>query len=630
MLCLSLNALAQSGQLTGIISNSSNQPIAGATVALQQQGKTKTSVTADANGVYSVNSMAVGTYHLIVSAQGYRSMYVKNVVIRAGKTTNQNVKLSVLHPAPQPLAEVEVLEDAQGTARNKQQENRHRSQTQSSAGAVYNMAPPMPQTSNAPQYLNPSTESYAKRTENEFMNVRSNPLSTLSVDVDRASYSNMRRFINQGQLPPVDAVRIEEMVNYFNYRYPQPQGADPISITTELTDCPWARGHKLLHIGIQGRNINTEKLPPSNLVFLIDVSGSMNEPNKLPLVKSALKLLVNNLRPQDKVSIVVYAGNAGLVLPSTSGNNKARINDAIERLQAGGSTAGGAGIKLAYNIAQQEFIRGGNNRVILATDGDFNVGVSGDNELETLITAERQKGIFLTCLGFGMGNYKDSKMEILADKGNGNYAYIDNIQEAQKTLVGEFGGTLFTIAKDVKAQIEFNPARVASYRLVGYENRLLNEEDFLDDSKDAGEMGAGHTVTIMYEIIPTGSGSQYVRPVNPLRYQMPEATDPTLELATIKFRYKRPAGNVSSEITHIITNRTVLPGENTRFSSAVAMFGMLLTNSKFKGTSNYQTVIQTATNARGTDNEGYRSEFVRLVQSAGGLVRQDEEVSVAD
>jgi Ca-activated chloride channel family protein len=453
------------------------------------------------------------------------------------------------------------------------------------------------------------------------MNVNENPLSTLSVDVDRASYSNVRRFLNEGQKPPADAVRVEEMINYFEYGYPQPSGEDPIAIVTELTDCPWNEDHQLLRVGMQAKKIETRSLPACNLVFLIDVSGSMNEANKLPLVKSSLKMLVRQLRAKDKVSIVVYAGNAGLVLPPTSGAHKSVIIDALERLQSGGSTAGGAGIKLAYKTAQDNFVEDGNNRVILATDGDFNVGVSGDNELEDLITRERKKGIFLTCLGYGMGNYKDSKMEILADKGNGNYAYIDNIREAEKTLVHEFGGTLFTVAKDVKSQIEFNPSKVQAYRLVGYENRLLNEEDFKDDKKDAGEMGSGHQVTMLYEIVPVGNRSKHVRKTTNLKYQSKEATlfSHSSELATINFRYKQPDGDKSLEIVHTIPARSrniASCSEDTRFATSVALFGMLLRNSKFLNEGDYDMVLQLAKQSKGDDEEGYRSEFIQLVKSA--------------
>ena len=350
-----------------------------------------------------------------------------------------------------------------------------------------------------------NTEGYAPVNENGYKNVKNNPLSTFSIDVDNASYSNIRRFINSGTLPPADAVRIEEMINYFKYDYPEPRGEHPFSVFTELAICPWNRNHQLLQVGLRGKSIDKTSLPPSNLVFLIDVSGSMNYPNKLPLLKSAFGLLVNELRPQDHVAIVVYAGAAGLVLESTPGNRKELIMSAIDNLEAGGSTAGGAGLKLAYNEAEKNFVKGGNNRIILATDGDFNVGESSNGGMERLVEEKRDLGVFITVLGFGMGNIKDDKMEIIADKGNGNYSYIDNLQEARRVLVSEFGGTLFTIAKDVKFQLEFNPAKVESYRLIGYENRLLNDEDFNDDTKDAGEMGSGHMVTALYEIVPAGS-----------------------------------------------------------------------------------------------------------------------------
>ncbi len=473
---------------------------------------------------------------------------------------------------------------------------------------------------NTPVYMNPSIEEYAKIHENGFKLVRNNPLSTFSADVDNASYSNIRRFINYGQKPPADAVRIEEMINYFDYEYPQPENGHPITIYTEKSQCPWEKKHQLLHIGIQGKDIEKENLPNSNLVFLIDVSGSMSSANKLPLLKSAYRLLVNNLRKEDRVAIVVYAGAAGTALKSTPGNKRQDILSAINNLSAGGSTAGGEGIKLAYKIAKENYIPGGNNRIILATDGDFNVGVSNNNELEDLITEKRESGIFLTCLGFGMGNYKDSKIETLANKGNGNYAYIDNIHEANKFLVKEFGGSLFTIAKDVKLQIEFNPAFVQAYRLVGYENRLLNDEDFKDDTKDAGEMGAGHTVTVLYEIIPKGVESQFIKEIDDLKYQTirtnPKETGQ--EVATVKCRYKEPEGKKSRQIVHTILETDLSPEETTDkycFSASVAMFGMLLRDSEYKGNSSYQKVISLASSGKGKDENGYRSEFIRLVKS---------------
>jgi Ca-activated chloride channel family protein len=471
-----------------------------------------------------------------------------------------------------------------------------------------------------------NNEDYAKIVENGFKNPFADPLSTFSIDVDAASYSNVRRFLNHGQMPPKDAVRIEEMVNYFNYDYKQPNGDDPFSINTELASSPWNKDHKLVHIGLQGKDIAMDNLPPSNLVFLLDVSGSMSDANKLPLLKSAFRLLIDKLRPQDKVAIVVYAGAAGEVLPSTSASEKDKILDALDNLSAGGSTAGGAGINLAYKIAKQNFVKNGNNRVILATDGDFNVGASSNESMEELIEQKREEGVFLTVLGFGMGNYKDSKMEILADKGNGNYAYIDNILEAQKVLVHEFGGTLFTIAKDVKIQVEFNPAKVQAYRLVGYENRILAPEDFNNDKKDAGELGAGHTVTALYEIIPVGVKSQFV--VDDLKYQKTKITEGAIsssELMTVKLRYKAPDDDKSKLIVKTIEDSKKSidnTSDNFRWSAAVAAFGMQLTASDFKGDLTYSDIYDLAKSARGKDEQGYRAEFIRMVESCRLMARK--------
>ncbi|AUT02379.1 hypothetical protein CLI64_19380 [Nostoc sp. CENA543] len=472
-----------------------------------------------------------------------------------------------------------------------------------------------------------NTESYNRIDDNPFRRVSNEPLSTFSIDVDTASYSNVRRFLTQGTLPPKDAVRVEELINYFPYNYPQPQGDRPFSVTTEVANAPWNSQHKLVLVGLQGKRHTSATLPPSNLVFLIDVSGSMDQPDKLPLVQQSLKLLVNQLRPEDKVSLVVYAGNAGLVLPATPGSQKAKILAAIDRLQAGGSTAGGQGIELAYKIAKQNFLKSGNNRVILATDGDFNVGVSSDAELTRLIEQKRDQGIYLTVLGFGTGNYKDSKMEQLADRGNGNYAYIDTLLEAKKVLVNDLRQTLFTIAKDVKIQVEFNPAKVQAYRLIGYENRLLQNQDFNDDRKDAGEIGAGHSVTALYEIIPTGITSDVKLPqIDPLRYQRPGATTTDIganELMQVKLRYKLPQANTSQLITQTIQDSdlqsTQTPSTNFRFASAIAAFGMVLRDSEYKGNANYSLVMKLATPAVGEDKEGYRREFIRLVEQANTI-----------
>jgi Ca-activated chloride channel family protein len=469
-------------------------------------------------------------------------------------------------------------------------------------------------------------EGYDGIVENQFLKSTDNPLSTFSIDVDAASYSNVRRMLNYNQLPPAGAVRIEELINYFSYEYPQPTGTDPFSINTEIAKCPWNEDHRLVSIGLQGKKIATERLPASNLTFLIDVSGSMNEVNKLPLVVSSLTLLTEQLREQDKVSIVVYAGNAGLVLQHTSGSNKQTIKDALERLEAGGSTAGGQGIQLAYKTAKENFVKGGNNRVILCTDGDFNVGVSSDDELERLIEEERKSGIFLTVLGYGTGNYQDAKMQKLADKGNGNHAYIDNLTEAKKVLVSEFGGTLFTIAKDVKLQIEFNPAKVQGYRLIGYENRMLAKEDFNNDKKDAGELGSGHTVTALYEIIPVGIKADEFQKVDELRYKKPVEKNEVLtfngELLNIKLRYKQPDGDMSKLIQHPVMDKNAdisTASDNLRFAASVAQFGMLLRNSAFKYNSSYKKVEQLAANALQNDREGYRKEFLELVRKAQKL-----------
>ncbi len=480
-----------------------------------------------------------------------------------------------------------------------------------------NMAMP----ASAPPVFN--TEQYDHMQESGFKSPVHDPLSTFSIDVDTASYANVRRFLNQNRMPPEDAVRIEELINYFNYDYPEPEGREPFSLTLESASCPWNADHRLVHAGIKGKSIPLEQIPAMNLVFLIDVSGSMNSPDKLPLLKQAFRLLTEQLRAKDRVAIAVYAGAAGLVLDATSGDRTKTILDAIERLEAGGSTAGAQGIQLAYDVAKKNFIRKGYNRVILATDGDFNVGVSSDGELVRIIEGKRNEGIFLTVLGFGTGNVKDSKMEKLADKGNGNYAYIDSLLEAKKVLVKEMGGTLFTIAKDVKIQVEFNPAKVKAYRLIGYENRMLNKEDFNDDKKDAGELGAGHTVTALYEIIPAGS-EETVPGVDELKYQTPRIKSGSSEMLTLKLRYKLPDEDQSRLLIRALTDSGgsfEKASENLRFSAAVAGFGMLLRKSEFKGSVNYAEIIRMAKTARGKDENGYRAEFIRLVEQAEMLDR---------
>ncbi|MFL0807957.1 MAG: VWA domain-containing protein [Oceanobacter sp.] len=462
-----------------------------------------------------------------------------------------------------------------------------------------------------------NNEVYDRIVENSFKTVLTDPLSTFSIDVDTASYTNVRRMLNDGQLPPADAVRIEEMINYFTYDYPRPTGEHPFSVYSEIAPAPWNADHQLVHIGLSGKAIPTADLPSSNLVFLLDVSGSMNYGNKLPLLKRAFRLLVEQLDEKDRVSIVVYAGAAGVVLEPTPGNENTSIIRALDKLSAGGSTAGGQGIELAYQMAEKHFIKGGNNRVILATDGDFNVGPSSDAELTRIIEQKREKGVFLTVLGFGSGNYRDNKMEKLANQGNGNFAYIDNIREARKVLVEEMAGTLLTIAKDVKLQLEFNPAKVKSYRLIGYENRMLANEDFTDDKKDAGELGAGLRVTALYEIVPA-DGSQNEQP---LKYQTSELTDKanSNDTLTVKLRYKQPDSDTSQPFQYVVDQpwKTLdASSDDFRFAASVAEFGLLLRDSQYKGNASFDQVLTLGKQAKGKDDEGYRAEFLHLVESA--------------
>ena len=477
-----------------------------------------------------------------------------------------------------------------------------------------------------------STESYSHLADNRFLAVAQNPLSTFSIDVDTASYSNVRRFLSEGRLPPPDAVRIEEMLNYFTYDYPQPADGVPFSANVEIAACPWQAEHRLVRIGLKGSQVAAEKRPVSNLVFLVDVSGSMQDPYKLPLMQQGMKLLVNQLTENDRVAIVVYAGASGVVLQSTTADFKRVIISALENLQAGGSTNGGAGIELAYQIASQHFIKHGTNRVILCTDGDFNVGVTSDDALVRLIEEQAKTGVFLSVLGFGTGNLQDSKMELLADKGNGNYAYIDSLNEARKVLVDQMVGTLITIAKDVKIQVEFNPARAAAYRLIGYENRVLAKEDFNNDQKDAGEIGAGHTVTALYEVVPAGT-SISTTSVDPLKYQSnppPSETKVTTtkfsdELLTLKLRYKRPDGDDSqlSEFPIADQDRPFAQASSDfAWASAVAAFGMILRDSEFKGTATLAAVLEIAESNKGRDQSEYRTEFIRLVKAAVPLKQQ--------
>jgi len=468
-------------------------------------------------------------------------------------------------------------------------------------------------------------EKYLHPDSQNVLRVSSNPVSTFSIDVDTGAYSNMRRWLNQGQLPPEDAVRVEEFINYFDYDYPFPKSTQaPFQVSTEIAPTPWNNNTRLLRIGIQGYDVPKAQLPASNLVFLMDVSGSMGAPNKLPLLQQAFSLLVGQLDARDSISMVVYAGASGVVLPPTSGNRKADILAALQRLQAGGSTNGAAGIQLAYQLAQQNFIPNGVNRVILATDGDFNVGLASTEELIDLIQRKRKAGIALTTLGFGSGNYNDHLMEQLADEGNGNYAYIDRLSEAQKVLSEELTSTLLTIAKDVKIQIEFNPERVSEYRLIGYENRMLNEEDFANDTVDAGEIGAGHRVTALYEVSLTGSAGQRL-PTR--RYESDEtnkqrsANTFNNELAHLRIRYKLPNESISKLIESPVMDSGINArgGDSFNFAAAVAAFGQKLRGGQYLENYSYNDIATLARQSRGQDMHGYKSEFMQLVNLAGSL-----------
>jgi len=595
---------------------STGAPIAAAIINVQG---TNLGAKTDNNGAYTIINIPEGVYILRADKTGAPST-LQRVTVRARQTSIADFKLALVQDAL--LKGKDERRPDQDAAKHTAPQALREESREVDRGALdykLNCAAPPAST----MWQTPGSESYDNIVENDWFTTADKPLSTFSVDVDAASYSNVRRFITGGQLPPADAVRIEELINYFDYDYPDPRGAHPFSITTEVADCPWNRGHKLVHIGLQGKRMDIDELPPANLVFLIDVSGSMNQPDKLPLLKSSFRLLVEQLRAEDRVAMVVYAGAAGLVLPPTPGSHKDAILCAIDRLEAGGSTAGAAGIQLAYQVAQQGFMEEGNNRVILATDGDFNVGVSSDGELTRLIEDKRRSGIFLTVLGFGEGNLKDSRMEKLADKGNGNYAYIDNLVEGKKVFVNEIGATLLTIAKDVKLQVEFNPARVASYRLVGYENRVLQDRDFDDDTKDAGEIGAGHSVTALYEIALTNDDNGRGKPRKYSSTVVRDDARRSSELLTVSFRYKRPEESESRLLSVAVkdhTTRFADTSDNFRFSAAVAEFGMLLRGSSQAGTATMDQVIRTARASRGEDEHGYRSEFVSLAETAAALM----------
>lgn len=646
LLILSLCSIkAQQYQLKGkVVDKTTKESIPFANIVVLKNDKQIGGATTDFDGNFFINSLLPGNYNLHVSYVGYKMAKINNILLPDSIGKNKkivvemeigSVTLDVTEIVTYAVPLIQSDQTSSGATLTStdivKMPGRDASSNAIMTGGVFsqgnNMGSVIGERENANNYpnqrnnLNFNTEDYDLIVENDFKKTKNDPLSTFSIDVDAASYSNCRRMIINGNLPPADAVRIEEFINYFDYDYPQPDGKHPFSVFTEYTECPWNKAHKLVHIGIKAKDIAKENLPPNNLTFLIDVSGSMRDYNKLPLVKKSLRLLINEMRSEDKIAIVVYAGASGLVLPATSGKNKTEILEVIEMLESGGSTAGSEGIILAYKVAKEMFDKNANNRVILATDGDFNVGVSSDGALERLIEEKRNDGIFLSVLGFGYGNYKDSKMEKLADKGNGNYAYIDNLMEAKKVLINQMGATLLTVAKDVKIQIEFNPAKVKAYRLVGYENRLLNKEDFNDDTKDAGELGAGGTVTALYEIMEHNGKPDDLPKVDSLKYQKTIQTSNSKldEVLTLKIRYKEPQEKESKLMQMVIAGEATALEKasiNAKFSSAAASFGMLLRESKFNKDLTYKNVIDLANSAIGSDNFGYRKEFINIVALA--------------
>jgi Ca-activated chloride channel family protein len=601
------------GTVSGTVKDSSGTPLPGANVRISRNGGSTQSRVTDTKGSFTFLRVPAADYDLTATLSNFAPFTVR-VSVRAGGTASVAVVLTpgtVAEKAARDNAQMELSLDARTLSRAA-------AMSPTVAGGI---AAPMAQESMP--YPRPAynTEAYDRIDENPFRRVAVDPLSTFSIDVDTASYANVRRYLNAGTLPPPDAVRIEELINYFRFDYAQPAKDVPFAVTTELAVCPWNTKHRLALVGLQSRALDLDKVPARNLVFLLDVSGSMSSPDKLPLVRTAMRMLVDTLTGRDTIAIVVYAGASGVVLPPTSGAHKETIHAAIARLEAGGSTNGAAGIILAYQVAQANFVKGGINRVILATDGDFNVGVTNQGDLTRLIEEKRSGGIFLSVLGVGTGNVKDSTMEKLADRGNGNYSYLDTLHEARKVLVHEGGATLVTVAKDVKIQVEFNPAHVAAYRLVGYENRMLKNEDFNNDKKDAGEIGAGHTVTALYELVPPGADAD-LPTVDPLKYQRPTAPAAGArsdEVMTVKLRYKAPDADDSRLITVAIKNRLTESSPNIGFAAAVAEFGMLLRNSESRGTATHADAAAMARRFRGADPDGYRAEFIKLVELAGSL-----------
>ena len=647
--------LAVAGRAAGVlvqgtVVDPAGSAIPGATVELVAGNQIVGKTVSAADGTFRFAGVAGGTYEIRITLAGFRQTRAS---IAVGSSAPPPVRLKLLIGSVTETVNVEAASPAAKAGDGS------RGGASGVVGGVVGglpSAPPPPAAPAQPTYgfsppagrdseyrmaqIIPVTgypldsESYATIDENTFRRVADHPLSTFSIDVDTASYANVRRFLNDGRLPPADAVRVEELINYFHFDYADATQGAPFGVGIDVAPCPWNARHRLALIGLQGKRLDEGRTPPRNLVFLLDVSGSMTSSDKLPLVKNAMKMLADTLTSEDRVAIVTYAGATGVALPATRGDRKGAILDAISALSPGGSTNGGAGILLAYQIAQENFVKAGINRVILATDGDFNVGVTSMPDLTRLIEEKRSSGVFLSVLGVGAGNLKDATMEMLADKGNGNYSYLDSLTEARKVLVAEAGSTLVTIAKDVKIQVEFNPAQVGAYRLVGYENRRLKARDFNDDTKDAGEMGAGHSVTALYEIVPPGEDVG-APGVDPLKYQRVETPTtrvavPSTELMTVKVRYKKPDGDRSSLVTvPVASGATTTVSRNLGFAAAVAEFGMLLRDSPFKADATWADAVRLATAHRGSDPDGYRAEFVRLVDLAASLDRQRSTTAIS-
>ena len=606
LLFSSSRAGGEAGAISGIVVDSGGHPVAGAAVTLRTALRTLLSSTTTVSGEFRFETVERGTYTVHVSKNGFTAA---DASVTVGEHAVPPMRF-VLRPGPTPpqAKQLPAVGDLLSRSRGAKVQ----------ATTMVAAEPALAAMPTAPPF---NTEAYSKIDENRFHRTSDDPLSTFSIDVDTASYANVRRFLTRGTPPPADAVRVEELINYFRFRYPDPAGGEPVSVTTELSECPWNPAHRLALIGLQARRLPAARTPPRNLVFLLDVSGSMSDPDKLPMVKTAMRMLADTLTAEDKVAIVVYAGSSGVALPSTPGDRKTEIQKAIADLEASGSTNGAEGIRLAYDVAAKSFLEGGINRVILATDGDFNVGVTSQGELVRLIEEQRTRGVFLSVLGVGTGNLKDSTMEMLANRGNGNYAYLDSLHEARRVLVAEAGATLITVAKDVKIQVEFNPRLVGAYKLIGYENRVLAHADFNDDKKDAGEIGAGHSVTALYEIVPPGAPVA-AGTVDPLKYQeplRPAAGAGSNELMTVKVRYQEPQGSRSRLIAVTVENRVEPLTANLGFASAVAEFGLLLRNSEHKGQANWTSARDRAKRFTGDDPDGYRRELVRLIELAAAL-----------